>query len=370
MKILVIHPIDDYYGATRILSHTIPVLDELGVVDVWTKNDIGALSSLLGRDVVEVRSIPLLVKTMFTPRGVLNFLCDCLMFLGKVKVLAGYDLIYINTITAAPLCFYFWILRKKVVVHCHEVQDEMRAGRLLARFVAGMTGCVICVSRRVSDYISSGRSLSNVHVVHNGIPQELSKRRLSRSNSKTFNVILIGRLTPGKGYWYLADALSLISESTREYIKIDCYGDAPSNHPEYVQEFEEYIGNLGVSKNFSLKGFDADANTYIKSYDMLIVPSVMADPFPTTVLEGLGSGVVVLTTDNGGAAEIIRDGETGFLVGSNDRQGLAAKLTQVLRSESLAEVAEAGHSLYLERFTLDKYRERLTLTLQAFAEGT
>ena len=56
-----------------------------------------------------------------------------------------------------------------------------------------------------------------------------------------------------------------------------------------------------------IKGFTNDISTLISSADICLVPSLMKDPFPTTVLEAMSVGKPVIATVHGGAAEAIND---------------------------------------------------------------
>jgi glycosyltransferase involved in cell wall biosynthesis len=76
--------------------------------------------------------------------------------------------------------------------------------------------------------------------------------------------------------------------------------------------------------------------------DAYIVPS-RQEGGPKGVLEAMASAVPVVTTRVGQAAELVRDGENGWLVEVDDAQALAAGLARVAsRPAGLASVVAAG----------------------------
>jgi glycosyltransferase involved in cell wall biosynthesis len=60
--------------------------------------------------------------------------------------------------------------------------------------------------------------------------------------------------------------------------------------------------------------------------DLLVFPTV-CDGFGMVVTEALANGLPVLTTTSAGAADMIRDGENGWVIPPSDEDALAAALT-------------------------------------------
>jgi glycosyltransferase involved in cell wall biosynthesis len=76
---------------------------------------------------------------------------------------------------------------------------------------------------------------------------------------------------------------------------------------------------------------------------------------PLVVLEAMATGLPVVATPVGGIPGIIEDGETGFLVPTDDEAVLQAKLIQLLSSpRQLSEVGSKARSVALERYAADR----------------
>jgi len=90
------------------------------------------------------------------------------------------------------------------------------------------------------------------------------------------------------------------------------------------------------------------------------VPSLREPGAPRVILEAYAARVPVVAFVSGGIPEILRDGETGFLVEPPTPEVLAAKLDVLLSApERLREVAAGGHEIWKEQFTLERYQREV-----------
>lgn len=82
--------------------------------------------------------------------------------------------------------------------------------------------------------------------------------------------------------------------------------------------------HLGTIENDTL------LSTIYSLADVFVIPSIQ-DNLPNTVLESMACGTPVVGFDAGGIGEMVRDGETGCLVPTEDVQALAAALLATRR---------------------------------------
>ena len=68
---------------------------------------------------------------------------------------------------------------------------------------------------------------------------------------------------------------------------------------------------------------------------MLVVPSVWYENMPLTIWEAFRNGVPVVTSDFGGMAEAVRDGQSGLLFPRGDARALAAGLGRLAADRTL-----------------------------------
>jgi glycosyltransferase involved in cell wall biosynthesis len=64
--------------------------------------------------------------------------------------------------------------------------------------------------------------------------------------------------------------------------------------------------------------------------------------FGRVLVEAMASGVPVVSTDVGGAAEVLDEGKAGVLVSSGEPEKLAAAVMQILRDDSLYRRLQTG----------------------------
>lgn len=67
-----------------------------------------------------------------------------------------------------------------------------------------------------------------------------------------------------------------------------------------------------------------------------VAPSVWAEPLAATIREGMAAGKAMISTDVGGARDMIDDGESGLLVPSGDVAALAAAMARLIDDPALA----------------------------------
>jgi glycosyltransferase involved in cell wall biosynthesis len=68
---------------------------------------------------------------------------------------------------------------------------------------------------------------------------------------------------------------------------------------------------------------------------------------PVSVLEAMSASLPVVATDTGGVREIIKDGETGFLVSVKDIRKLSKMVSSLLQDESQRKIIGQNAKSYL-----------------------
>ncbi len=90
-----------------------------------------------------------------------------------------------------------------------------------------------------------------------------------------------------------------------------------------------------------------------------VVPSLWAEPFGNVTTEAMMRGTAVIASRVGAQPEIVRDGETGFLVPPNDVDALTNALLNLLQNRDRAEkMGRAGRDRALKNFSEDKCTEK------------
>jgi colanic acid/amylovoran biosynthesis glycosyltransferase len=175
---------------------------------------------------------------------------------------------------------------------------------------------------------------SRVHRVYNGIdcdnfqPAEPSQPPL---------ILSIGRLINKKGFDVLIDACASLRNSGQEF-QCEIIGDGPLS-----ADLQARIDRNGLGKQVLLAGPRAQAEVAarLSKATLLVLPCRVdadgaMDNLPTVVMEAMACALPVVSTNVGGVAEMVRDGETGLLVNQNDSVATAEAIARLIGDVGLA----------------------------------
>ena len=91
---------------------------------------------------------------------------------------------------------------------------------------------------------------------------------------------------------------------------------------------------------------------------LLVMPSKPTEGLPTAILEALACGTPVYATPVSGIPDVVREGETGFLMTDSDPATVAEEIERILDDADLASVSEAGRKLVEREYSYDAAVER------------
>lgn len=186
--------------------------------------------------------------------------------------------------------------------------------------------------------IEWGEPASKFTVVRSPVP-----RMASRATRGGGYLLAVGRLSNEKGYDVLLQAARTVPEIT---IKIAGRGPDEDRLRSYLRAHD--------MTNVELVGFKRGeelATLYREAVGFIACP-IGYENAPLAVLDALGYGLPVLASTIGGLPELVRDGETGYLVTRADVDAWTAALR---RFASLDEAARATMADASFRFGQDVF---------------
>jgi len=152
---------------------------------------------------------------------------------------------------------------------------------------------------------------ANVHVVHNGFDLPGAPPGCAGKEELVLG-FTAGRIHPAKGLHALLDGLAK-ARALRCDVRLIVRGAFAEETPAYESEIRSKIATLGLTDVVAFDGFVADPGLVYSGIDVACAPSTAPDPFPRSVMEAMGHGLVVIAAPCGGIPEMIIDGQTGFL---------------------------------------------------------
>lgn len=228
---------------------------------------------------------------------------------------------------------------------------------IIKRYLARHTHVRTAPSQALAQAFTAN-DMPSVSVVHNGInatewhsvDESLVDSLRRRLNLQEKQVILIaGRLTAEKGLRQMLMALNVLHQQLpRLRLLLLTSRDLDRR---VAQEFA-HLRHL-VCVGGWLSG--AELRAAYQLADVVAVPSIYIDPFPTVVLEAMAAGKPVVATGFGGAREAVVDGETGYIVNPFDTEAFAEGLERLLRDSGLRrEMGWRGRERVQRSFSLDQ----------------
>ncbi len=123
----------------------------------------------------------------------------------------------------------------------------------------------------------------------------------------------------------------------------------------------------GVADRVDLPGWIShnDLPKYLNQLRLLVLPSY-TEGLPNIMLEAMACGTPVLATPVGAIPDVIRDGETGFIMEDNSPECIARNVMRALHDPGLEEVAERGRRYVEGEYTFEKAVERWRGNLENF----
>jgi rhamnosyl/mannosyltransferase len=313
-----------YYGLNRvdITCDVLGVNDKYQfVIDNYCKNGIVYREKLLRRAMSTFLSVHLITRLS--------------------RVAHEYDIIHVHHPDPMSFLALFFVRPKaKLVIHWHSDIIKQKFGyfffRTLERWVLRQADLILCTSPK---YYSSNDILKpyleKVNYLPIGFKLDIANRNEDLSNSieeeknDRSQIIFIGRLVYYKGGSNM-DALRKLT------IELD------------VEHRVLFLGNLN----------DADKLAYLKTSDLLVLPSIFrTEAYGIVQVEAMAHGIPVVSTeiDGSGVDWVNMNGKSGITVPICDEKSLAKAIDQIIQNSKLKlKLSKGALRRYQTEFTEDK----------------
>jgi glycosyltransferase involved in cell wall biosynthesis len=228
-----------------------------------------------------------------------------------------------------------------------------------------LTQAFVAVSQDVRNRLQrfEGVDARKVRVIYNGVaPRPLidpATRAQLRSSlgfgPNDFVIGTVGRFDSIKNLPMLVRGIAAVGAHDPR-VRGLLVGDGPE-----MPRIRALVDALQLQGRVSLTGFREDARELTQCMDLFVLSS-FSEGTSMALLEAMAANVPVVVTDVGGNPEIVKAGESGWVVPSDDVSALTAALSEALRDTELcARRASAGARRFNENFRfdrmLDQYRD-------------
>lgn len=138
------------------------------------------------------------------------------------------------------------------------------------------------------------------------------------------------------------------------------FGETDGVRDERIRkEVTAKIAEYGLTSHCVLMGPRHPIEPWIMGLDVLVAPSTR-EPFGRTLVEAMLCGTPVVAADDGGHRGILRHGETGFLVPTDDAAAFANAAAELLEHpRMMSTIAAVAKTDALNRYSVEAHVERV-----------
>jgi glycosyltransferase involved in cell wall biosynthesis len=170
---------------------------------------------------------------------------------------------------------------------------------------------------------------------------------------EAFVWLTVGRLEPVKNHLGLLSAfreVAAVHPNARLLI---------AGQGSLQAAIEQRIAELGLAERVHLLGVRRDIPDLLNATDAFVLPSLW-EGMPLTLLEASATALPIVATDVGGNAEVVLEGETGYLVPVKDTEALAQAMLRVmnLSEADRSAIGQAGRAHVVQNFDLERVVDR------------
>ena len=230
-------------------------------------------------------------------------------------------------------------------------QHDAATGRpLIERWARATTAdLVISNSRWTARTAGALQPAAPVEVIHCPVPSphgidrqaRLAMRSSLNTDAGSTVVLSAARLEPWKGHRRLLRALAALADSPAWTLWV-AGGVQRPQEAEYLRALHREAEALRLGPRVRWLGERHDMAAVMAASDVLCQPNETPEPFGIAFAEALLGGIPVVTTDMGGAAEMV-DSRCGRLVPRGDDAALREALRELIDDAALRRtLGEAG----------------------------
>lgn len=288
-----------------------------------------------------------------------------------------YDLCYLaitchgsGFLKDSPFILIAKLFQKKIVIHQHNKGMADDVNRWPYRWLLPLCykdAKVILLSWYLYPDIEKVVKKEDVFICPNGIKvQEFKssindnekKSRTGEFENRVPRLLFLSNLIESKGVLVLLDALEILKDKGYSFI-CDFVGGETKEID--AKRFAEEVEKRGLNEIAIYKGrkYGKEKEEAFEQSDVFVLPTYN-ETFGLVNLEAMAHKKPVVSTNEGGIPDVIKDGENGLISKRKDPNSLAQCIGKLLDNEDLRErMGLNGYQKLLDLFTEDKFEKNL-----------
>lgn len=229
-------------------------------------------------------------------------------------------------------------------------------------------GAAIAVSKALAKAAEEkyGAPEGGITAIYDGVDVDryyiAPEARKTPLSGETTELLLAGRISPGKGQLEAAKAVAELNKEPNAHYHLTIVGSV--GVPSYMEELESFVSGLPEGQ-VSILPFVEDLNALRAETDIALVCS-SSEAMGRVTIESLLAGCLVVGADGGATPELLADGR-GVLYEPGSVEALADAIRRVSSMDpaEVRAVVERGQAFSKKEFGLEQYAEKV---LQLYRE--
>ncbi len=210
-----------------------------------------------------------------------------------------------------------------------------------------------------------GAKKEQLKTIYNGIDVDRFKPMKEYRIDKNPTVVMLARIDPLKDIETYINTCHLVAKKIPNVL-FKLFGHSTS--AEYYEKCKSLVKKLKVEKNFSFEGATSNAPAAYNQGDVVMLTSI-SEAFPFAVIEGMACEKIVISSDVGGTAEVLKD--YGYIVKPKAYEEFAKHTIDILNNlPKYREMEIEARQKILNRFTVedmvDNYYDTYSELFQQF----
>ena len=265
-----------------------------------------------------------------------------------------FDVIVANTIASWPAVRAAHLESRPVLWYLHETLVAVRLLRAIPEMGSALQVADLLVTpTQQTARIYEGLTEARIEIVPYGIPRPPVLPQNGKDEVTRF--LTLGSFEPRKGQDVLVEAISRMDAELGKRCQFRMAGRVLDD--AFYNELKTRVASLEQVELIDALDH-SKALTLLNETDVIVLPS-RDETMPIVILEAMGLGKMVISTNVGGVREWLRDGMNGFLVEKENPEALAEALaTCAGRPDFRRQLASAGARTFDRHFSLDRFATR------------
>lgn len=262
----------------------------------------------------------------------------------------------------APFVLLCKLFGRKVVIHQHNKGMAKDVDRPVYRWLLPLVyknAKVILLSWHLYPDIEKVVRRKDVMICPNGIKPTVNPD-FQRTPNKRPHILFLSNLLIDKGVLVLLDALKILKDKGYSFV-CDFVGSETKDID--AARFTKEVEGRGLNRLaiYHGKKYGEEKEAYFKQADIFVFPTYYHNEcFPLVILEAMEQGLPVISTNEGGIRDEVKDGKNGLVVKSQDAVALADAIQRLLDDKDVRHTMGAeGRQMFKERFTMECFENNI-----------